>query len=346
MEIKINFDNFNRFEDDEPEYSGWRDYLVDPSKEYPDIDFLLTYKGRGLLPRGNLVAFSGRQKSGKSFAVSLLVAGLLKGDLAGQFISKYKGLKVLYCDLEMHVSDVANRYKTTAKVANLDGSKAGVNFYMLSLREVDYNNRLELIIKAIDELKPDCVILDGIADIMLDFNSVEESTKIINRLMRLSSEKDIVLICIIHLNKSSPEMKGHAGSILSQKAAEVFQVEFDKKNLLYTVEQSVSRHAPLENFSFKIEDGIPELVEAEPPGATKSRLQDQDAERAFSNIFASKPEILYSELYREYAEVRGVSNATAKRHIADWHARSILLKSKDGVYTYNCPDFLLDNNKL
>lgn len=337
MKHKINFSRFSDWDADEIKFSSYLDYVVDPEKSYPEIDFLLQYRGKGLLPRGNLVAFSGRQKSGKSFAVSLLAASMLSGNLSDQFTSRHKGLKVLYADLEMHVSDVSARSKTTARLAGLDENRTNPNFIVLSLREVDYDKRLDKIIEAIDATKSDLVVLDGLADIMLDFNSVEESTKVVNRLMRLSSEKDTVIICIIHLNKASAELKGHAGSILGQKASEVFSVEFNKKALTYTVEQSVSRHALIDNFSFRIVEGTPELIEPETP-EQKSGLADLEAETAFYKIFEGRTELSYTVLTQEYSELRGLSMASAKKHVADQRKKGYLIKNKVGGYTFSNPD--------
>lgn len=62
-------------------------------------------------------------------------------------------------------------------------------------------------------------VIDGVADLLEDFNDVGQSSEIINSLMRLSAENDVAIINVLHTNKrkDDSDMKGHLGTLLLQK---------------------------------------------------------------------------------------------------------------------------------
>ena len=110
---------------------------------------------------------------------------------------------------------------------------------------------LRLLIKT---FQPDVIFIDGIVDLMVNFNDVEESKKIIEELMRLSTKEesgnDIAIICVLHTNKAAEDhnMRGHLGTMLTQKAGTVLEVS--KKNGLFTVSNTEARHKEAPDWSF------------------------------------------------------------------------------------------------
>lgn len=111
-------------------------------------------------------------------------------------------------------------------------------------------------------LKPDLVILDGIKDLCRNIMDNPESTDVLDLLSRLSQDNNTAICCILHENKSSTDsnMRGHLGTELINKCTEEYQVT--KKDNVITIEQTVSRDAPLyDKLEFTIEeDGMPSEI--------------------------------------------------------------------------------------
>ena len=68
------------------------------------------------------------------------------------------------------------------------------------------------------------VIIDGIRDLMYDINSPSESSELINLLMRWSSEYNLHIHTVLHLNKGDDNTRGHIGTELNNKAETVLQI--------------------------------------------------------------------------------------------------------------------------
>ena len=88
------------------------------------------------------------------------------------------------------------------------------------------NKRWQFISDRITEEHPDLVIIDGIADLIADFNNITESQEIIGKLMATSTEFNLSIIFVLHTNKSKEDnnMKGHLGTMAVQKCSDVFEV--------------------------------------------------------------------------------------------------------------------------
>jgi len=327
---QIDFKNFDHWCVDEREWHNYENYEVDVSKPIQEIDFLLKYDDAGLLPRGDIIAFTGKAKSGKSFSISIIIAALLKGELNG-FKALNHNTRVLLLDTEMHRSNVAKRAKSTLKLAGLQTNVSNPNFNVLSLRELDYKARFRIMEDAIENYSPDIVCIDGVSDMVRDFNDLTESKEVVNRLMQLSSVSNCAIICLLHENKNALDknMRGHLGTELTNKCSEVYSVHFDKNSNQYKVEQTLCRNKPISDWAFSInEDGIPKIEIVETP-LTKGAINDTSELNSFYDILTKSENVTYSKLVNDYSELMAVSKPTAKRHISKWVEQGILKKDGD-----------------
>lgn len=71
------------------------------------------------------------------------------------------------------------------------------------------------------------VFLDGVRDIMHNFNDIRESSTIADLLMRLSSVYSCHICCVLYENKSDANAHGHAGTELQNKSETVIYVSKD-----------------------------------------------------------------------------------------------------------------------
>ena len=180
------------------------------------------------MPRGDISAVKSKAKNGKSFLESILVSGLFGYRGMGIKMLVQGAPKVLYFDTEQARSNTA---KMAKRIYTMSGWDINYNKYdlfrMYSLRTMSTDERVEYIKKEIGARQPDFVVIDGISDLIEDFNNIEQSNNIVGEMMRLSAEYNWHISCVLHTNKSAQDsnMRGHLGTILLNKASDVFEVD-------------------------------------------------------------------------------------------------------------------------
>ena len=260
-----------------------RDQQLSEAKHLIEID------GVKCLPRGDLIAISGKEKCGKTTACRILTTILLRGEYEGMR-ARESNLRILWIDTEQAA------ISTRSVVRGLD-MMCGFNvpdeqLYMLNLREWGDKDTIKSVLEVtFDSYRPDFVILDGIRDFIYDFNDVKESAAIVLEVMRLSSgvsaeqakeqklheRQPCCIACILHQNKPKDDnnMRGHLGTELANKSGEVWESSREDGGL-FKFTQTRSRTKPLEvPISFKVhsrnyiddkgnteEIGIPEMWKA------------------------------------------------------------------------------------
>ena len=218
--------------------------------------------------RGELVADCGKAKSGKTFFLSILMAGCLtekalalkrwgltdnaeifksltdctdNTDFSSQAkdlshteiteITEIKPLRVLWLDTEQSQQSTQEILKD--RIIPLSAARdLNETFYAFNLRGLGYDRRQRMVEVAVRAIKPDIVILDGIKDLMTDINDAVQATIIMEKLMALAKEMNCCIVCVLHQNKSEQDrnMRGSIGTELTNKAFEVFQCEIIGEN--------------------------------------------------------------------------------------------------------------------
>ena len=120
----------------------------------------------------------------------------------------------------------------------------------------DPNERREIIRYAIyNTPNVGLVVIDGIRDLMLDINNSTEATKLVGDLMQWTSEQNIHIQTVLHLNKGDDNARGHIGTELNNKAETVLQITKDNTMLERSiVAPAIIRSKPLEKFAFWLKE--------------------------------------------------------------------------------------------
>jgi hypothetical protein len=139
-------------------------------------------------------------------------------------------------------------------------------------QEEAYQKRFRLIKYAIDTLTPDIVFIDGIRDIIGDFNDNQSSAALVNDLMEIAQSRNICIWNALHLNPrpgndDESKMRGHLGTELGNKVSDTL-VSIKAKSqtgVTFTVKQNDARGKDLEDWQFEIVDdagalGIPKII--------------------------------------------------------------------------------------
>ena len=251
-------------------------YIVDMTKELPEVLPLISINGSCLCSVGNISAVCGEAKSRKTFLTSGLVASAMAipYNKLNNFknVDKNHDLNVLWVDTEqgeMHVRKVVDR------ISEMTGAKMGglisePRLTTLALRELPPHERKQRMYDAMRLMHYDLVVIDGIADLQRNTNDLEESDALVTELMALSTLAETHILCVLHTNPGSDKARGHLGSSLQRKAETVLFVH--RVGDTSVVEPQFCRNEPFERFAFGInEEGIPEVCPLPMEGATSER---------------------------------------------------------------------------
>jgi hypothetical protein len=255
-----------------------QDCFIDITKkiDYPPVALsygekvLKSSKGDSIIPiaigtYGNLSVITAPPKTRKTFFVSLLASAYLSGsNIYGGAIKGHRNNgHLVHIDTEQgswHASKVFKR------PLDMDSSIDINKYHTFALRTVGFKERLEFIEYFIKEKikEPSLVIIDGIADLCSDVNNIEQSNNLVSALMRISTEQNVHIICVIHQNYGSQKLgTGHLGSALEKKAETVISLEANTVNKNWTtVKCGRSRGYSFETFSFDVnKTGLPSIVD-------------------------------------------------------------------------------------
>jgi hypothetical protein len=234
-----------------------------------------------VMSRKNISCITGKAKVGKTFLMTLLnIAVLKKGEFGTlrSYLPKGKD-KIIYIDTEQsdyHILLILQRIQKEVGVDKL----LMFNFDAKSVEERKQFTQ-ELIYNT-----PDCglLVIDGIADLIYDPNDIRESSQMVSDLRKWATDCDLHIVNVIHQNPSeNTKMRGHLGTILTNKAETVIQISSSKENeSVKLVETLATRNRKPDNWSFEIIDGQPTIMDecySVPTSGRPTKKQLTDPER-------------------------------------------------------------------
>ena len=245
---------------------------VDPQEkiEYPPIAISKGETGGNnpiplpLGTYGNFSFISAAPKSKKTFLVSLLAAAYLSCDkkYTKDMVGSRKKKKLIHYDTEQGRFHAQRTFNRVVRMCE-DTS----DYYSYALREYSAYERLEFInwhLYNIDN--PGLVIIDGIADLILDSNDLVQSNELIQYLMKWTQDLNIHIITVIHSNFNSDKATGHLGSFMEKKTETQISLQLSPDDRdLAVVKCRRARGYPFEDFAFRIEsDGLPYIQDSLP----------------------------------------------------------------------------------
>lgn len=274
--------------------------FFDDTVAYQEPPFLFEFKGVGFSPLGGIQALSGQKKNGKSIFASILMAtALSSGSSTSRFATRFPGLRlrqstinllgheprVLYVDTEQEKENTDKVIERAKWLAEMESHVHNERLTAQWLRAIPEDEdpaeyRKQALLYAIDKVHPDLVLIDGIRDLVHDFNDIDESSKLINELMALSTKHNMCVWCTLHMNPrpsndDESKMRGHLGTELGNKASDVFTMKKKKdKNMgliTFTMQQLDARGKDIDDLILTLNDdagdklGAPIMLDALPP---------------------------------------------------------------------------------
>ena len=330
------------------------EYVVHAETEFPPEENLLEIDKVGCFALKDLVGVKAKQKAGKTTMIGILIAAMLCGQWNKVKRAINRKVKILYVDTEQKERDTNRLNHKVLRMAGLPIQDVE-DLRFVNLRKLTTEECREILPRFIDAFRPDIVFVDGIVDLVGDFNSVEESQAVVRHHLMLAETYNCCIVEVLHTNKAKDDtnMRGHLGTILSQKASNVFKCEKEPITNIVTVTCDDYRHAPIPSWSFSFDqhgnplcaDDVVAQMEAEKEAEKKRKSelknQQEDERRmvAVRKAFDSQKEWVRKDLKKFLMAELNLGETTTSEYI-----RSLIENSKlapdgfNGMLIYKSSD--------
>jgi hypothetical protein len=353
-------------------------YSADVSHDF--LDFTEPYRApRYTLQRGDrafanvgeLHIISGKPGNGKTALMTMLMAAILSGRYGKlEYILKERPTPlVLYIDTEQGKDDTIALKNRVCSMAGIDYRQESKQFIILRLRDTEKEtDRWRKILKAIWLVRPTDIFLDGILDLVKDYNDQVECQPIIRKCMMLANEYDTSLWMVLHENPLVSKLVGTLGSIAQRKVAEIFSViktkqcdlkpneqQLNMPEIYFTVDQVKARGKDVDKWWFKYTDangwGMPEEIDGpqtvgdlyEEPAKTEPTPEEVEN---MVSVIGTRQNISLTTLREDMKKKWSIGSTKAKEYI-DRASQLGILTVSDNKYTANPVErFDNDNYKM
>ena len=299
MEKRVTLDNFKEI---------WESLLIRASDEFEIPPEVIRIEGTTISTLGNFSASTGKGKSRKSFNVSAIGASALTGRKVLNYEASFPEGKdrILYFDTEQSPDHCRTILRRINKLCGYPEKKDDDRIRFAFLRQETTLDRRDIIECAlITEPNIGLVIIDGLRDLLFDINSSTEAAEVIGLLMRWSSQFNVHIHTVLHLNKGDDNLRGHIGTELNHKAETILQIKVSEEDEnISEVSASMVRDRKFPPFAFSIDDeGVPVLeedYEFDPKPKRESfnykKMSEEKHRDALDKAFEGAAKVGYGEL--------------------------------------------------
>ena len=313
-------------------------YRITPDKQLPKMDFLFRLFGKPCFPRRELVAITGKAKSGKTFVSSMLITCCQQRDVLSFHRECETPLRVLWYDTEQSdesTQDILKnrimrmtRDSVVRQPTLFDESRAEPPLDIFNVRAVEWKHRRSLLVEAVNMCKPDLVIVDGIRDLVNDINDGVLAQEVMEELLHLATEAECCIACVLHQNKGGEDhnLRGWIGTELMNKAFEIYSCEKMMPQRIFKLEQTQTRKYDIERpMYYEVNDdglpvtcGEPSTVEGE--RQSTERLPQMNRDYIISDVdgrWEHDVRRLFLDAMRGKDEIGGAELRTAVCNLAN-----------------------------
>ena len=326
------------------------DDLLDFDEPYRPPRYTMERGGVPFADVGELHLVSGKPGNGKTGLMSQLEATTLSGQFGGMTGRRVKHrirdeqtgevseqeipARLLHIDTEQGKDDTIAFKNRVCSMAGLSSDEAKQHFFILRLRDTEKAvDRWRKILKAIWVVKPTDIFIDGLLDIVEDYNDQKECQPIIRKCMMLATEYDASLWAVLHENPMVDKLVGTLGSIAQRKVSEIFVVikvkqselkeserRPDLPEIYFRVKQVKARGKDVADWLFRYETNVGgwgQPVELDDQGNNVISHEAQTIKESvarFKDLNWQPGGVAYNDLDR-HLNKQGVTSPTIKKNI-------------------------------
>ena len=340
--------------------------LLDFARPYSPPMWTLSHNGTPFAKLGDLHIVGGKAGHGKTAFMSQIMSALLCGhfgnmkceiELTAHDPATGEEVKmqptVLYIDTEQSIDDTIAIKNRVCTLSGIDYTQPSDRFFVARMRDTTKAvDRYKQILQLLWDIRPTVVFIDGLLDLVSDYNDQTECSDVIRELMAVSTYYNISLWCVLHENPMTDKLVGSLGSIAERKVTEVFVIRkhkapHDKRfqgmpNVFFEVKQTKARGKDQDDWYFAVEDralgwGVPVEISIDGNRALddKRKKELQEVDDYFSSYNWTSSGTSYTDLER-YLRSKGVtSNRRIKWLFDTAKEEKIIYQNEKKKYHYN-----------
>lgn len=316
------------------------DYL-DQEAEWVKAKNVIYFDDAPVAILGGVTAITGQSGHGKTQTVSQIMAAILSknkcyGHIKFDPNNEIENPTVLYIDTEMELWNTQRVQNRLYKLLGWTFRTRHEELSILRLRDTDEAvNRWRKTLMAIYEKRPTVMFLDGLLDVVDDFNNNVECQAIIYKCMKMASYYNTAVFCVVHENPGGLKMVGHLGSMLERKVVAIVATikEKDKttRKVSFTITQNKSRDKDAGDLKFIVEDdenhfGIPKQLDDEVETTTFDINQVHDFLEQIEPLLAWPASM--ADIKTKIKEVTGITNYSQQTKITEMAKNRNWLKAQ------------------
>ena len=310
--------------------------LFTEDKLTDDISPSVTIKGKIIATPGNFICISGLPKSRKTSFCFGAIASFFTGypvyDI--QLIPDNK--PVLIIDTESSPYSFSKQIKNLKRKIGVD--RIPDNLFSYLLRKSDPEQIIKIIEETINLHNPGFVIIDNLTEMVINSIDPEEAHNFVKFLKRITEEKNITIIGLIHLSKSNNFTLGWLGSFTDRASQSTLKVIKDPETDISTLEAVIMRDdAHFEPVSIQFNNDLMdyEIVNNLPKESKPGKIDLLTAPRqivvnAVEIMFSANQEQKYEELVNSIKQTLNVGTNKAKTLVTFLLNQGYIIKSNNG----------------
>jgi hypothetical protein len=204
----------------------------------PQSQVVFTVQSKPIGVLQNFIVISGLPKTAKSTILSAAIASAFQpGEVFSMKFTFPEGRrKIAYFDTESSDYDFYRQVNRIKHFANLNNLPPWCDCF--TVRE-DGPGEIRALIVNYLENNPDCpiIIIDGLLDLIFDYNSEIESRKLVNWFKRLTKVYNCLFVGVLHQGKGlGAQTLGHLGSNCDRWASSTLEMVKDKDKKTFTLQ--------------------------------------------------------------------------------------------------------------
>ena len=346
------------------------DDFLDFDKPYRPPRYTMERNGVPFADVGEIHIISGKPGNGKTGLMAQLIAATLGGKF-GNTVARKVGHKsngsdefyevptrILYVDTEQGEDDTIGFKNRILSMSGVDKDYAKEHLKILRQRDTELaQDRWKKILKAIWQVQPTDIFLDGMLDIVEDYNDQKECQPIIRKCMMLATHYDASLWAVLHENPMVDKLVGTLGSITQRKVSEIFAVikvkqselkENDRRadlpDIYFRVKQNKARGKDVEDWLFYYvtnAGGWAEPMEIDDNGAKVTNIAEskeiqmmKDADTLFKGYNWTTSGARWTDIDR-YVRSKGISSSKFSDLLSLACEKGILYRDDKKKYHYH-----------
>ena len=215
--------------------------------------------GESFVTAHNLSMIQAPPGIGKSSICESILSNVLNKDCDGLGLYVDKEVeRAVFFDCERDLSLIDESNEVMLKRANI--KEHNTKAIIVGLREsFSIAEKKQRIIQVVEHIKPQLIMIDGVADLVLDTNGIEHTNNAYLWLMEIIVKYDLAIIVTLHPNKGTTTARGHIGSEMLRRCEGVIEVSENIEGIR-TMQVTKARRSKKTKASFKWDENTQMMV--------------------------------------------------------------------------------------